>query len=119
VPAPLNEVLAAGLIMLAGWKGEQDFFDPFCGSGTIAAEAALMATGTPAGSMRKKFSFENWKDFDAELLGAVKEKAQEQRKKPTCRIVASGHGPAACKYRQEEFSGSRHTGYSQHTTFPL
>ncbi len=69
--APLNEVLAAGILRLAGWDGQQDFIDPFCGSGTIAIEAALMARNIYPGVFRKKFGFENWKDFDRDLLDRI------------------------------------------------
>ena len=69
--APLNEVLAAGMVMLAGWKGETPFLDPMCGSGTLAIEAALIAASIPPGIFRKQYGFENWKDFDRELLEPV------------------------------------------------
>lgn len=71
VPAPINEVLAAGLIMLSGWDGECDFIDPFCGSGTIAIEAALIALNVYPGVFRKEYAFEKWKDFDAELFDRI------------------------------------------------
>jgi len=66
--APLNEVLAAGLIKLSGWKPEHNFIDPMCGSGTLPIEAALIAGNIPPGIFRKKFSFENWNDFDPDLF---------------------------------------------------
>ena len=66
--APINEVLAAGLLKLAGWKGETDLIDPFCGSGTIAIEAALMARNIHPGIFRKEYGFERWKDFDRDIL---------------------------------------------------
>lgn len=68
VEAPINEVLAAALIKLSGWQYDCDLIDPFCGSGTILIEAALMARNIYPGIFRKKFAFENWKDFDPELL---------------------------------------------------
>jgi putative N6-adenine-specific DNA methylase len=71
--APLNEVLAAGMLLLAGWKGESDFFDPMCGSGTLPVEAALIAKNIPPGKFRKNFAFMNWKDFDSELFEKIKE----------------------------------------------
>lgn len=71
VEAPINEVLAAGMIKLSGWKFDTDFIDPFCGSGTIAIEAALMARNIYPGIFRKHFGFENWNDFDAELLQRI------------------------------------------------
>ena len=66
--APINEVLAAGLIMLTGWRGECDLIDPMCGSGTFLIEAALIATNTYPGIFRQHFAFERWSDFDADLL---------------------------------------------------
>lgn len=66
--APINEVLAAGLIMLTGWHGECDLIDPMCGSGTFLIEAALIATNTYPGIFRQHFAFEKWNDFDADLL---------------------------------------------------
>ncbi|MDD6211452.1 MAG: THUMP domain-containing protein [Bacteroidales bacterium] len=71
--APINEVLAAGILMMAGWKGETDFIDPMCGSGTFLIEAGLIALGIPPGIYRKSFAFEKWKDFDADLLEEIAE----------------------------------------------
>ena len=71
VEAPINEVLAAALVKLSGWKYDCDLIDPFCGSGTILIEAALMARNIYPGVFRKKFGFENWKDFDSELLQEI------------------------------------------------
>ena len=66
--APLSEVLAAGMILMAGWDGGSDFIDPMCGSGTLPIEAALIATNTPPGKFKKEFAFEKWDDFDLDLL---------------------------------------------------
>jgi putative N6-adenine-specific DNA methylase len=66
--APLNEVLAAGMLLKAGWKGESDLIDPFCGSGTLLIEAALIARNIPPGVYRSSFAFEKWPDFDRELF---------------------------------------------------
>lgn len=66
--APINEVLAAGMILLSGWHGESNFMDPMCGSGTIAIEAALIALNIAPGIFRKHFAFEDWADFDPDLL---------------------------------------------------
>ena len=62
--APLNEVLAAGMIMKTGWKGDSDFIDPMCGSGTLLIEAALIALNVPPGIYRNGFGFEKWKNFN-------------------------------------------------------
>ena len=69
--APINEVLAAGLIMLSGWDGQCDFMDPMCGSGTILAEAAMIACNIPPNLMRKEFAFERWNDWDVELFEKI------------------------------------------------
>lgn len=69
--APLNEVLAAGMILKTGWKGEKDFIDPMCGSGTLLIEAALIARNISPGVFRKEFAFEKWNDFDAELFDNI------------------------------------------------
>jgi putative N6-adenine-specific DNA methylase len=69
--APINEVLAAGLVMLSGWDGQSDFMDPMCGSGTILAEAAMIACNIPPNLMRKEFAFERWSDWDVELFEKI------------------------------------------------
>jgi len=69
--APLNEVLAAGLIMLSGWDGTTPFVDPMCGSGTLLIEAALIAKGMAPGIFRKHFGFENWLDFEKDTFERV------------------------------------------------
>ena len=69
--APINEALAAGMLLLAGWKGQSDFYDPMCGSGTLLIEAALIARNIAPGVFRKSFAFEKWADFDAELWSDI------------------------------------------------
>lgn len=76
--APINEVLAAGLIMLTGWKGERDFYDPMCGSGTFGIEAALIARQIPPGIFRTSFGFEKHQDFDEELWAKIYDDIQEK-----------------------------------------
>lgn len=71
VEAPLNEVLAAGMILMTGWKGETDFIDPMCGSGTLPIEAALIARNISPGVFRKEYAFEKWPDFDQELFDTI------------------------------------------------
>lgn len=79
VEAPLNEVLAAGMILLSGWRGETDLIDPMCGSGTIPIEAALIARNIAPGIFRKEFGFEKWKDYDEELFQEVYHDDSEER----------------------------------------
>jgi putative N6-adenine-specific DNA methylase len=87
--APISEVLAAGLIKLSGWDKDGDFMDPMCGSGTIPIEAAMEALSIPAGYYRKKFSFENWQDFDAGLWQQIKDEANGEIKEHDFPIIAS------------------------------
>lgn len=72
-PAPLNEVLAAGLIQLSGWDKKVPLYDPMCGSGTILIEANMLARNIPSGYFRPKFGFEKWMDFDQILWDKIKE----------------------------------------------
>ena len=88
VEAPINEVLAAALIKMSGWKFDCDLIDPFCGSGTILVEAALMARNIYPGVFRQKFGFENWKDFNPELLSSIFEDDSNERTFEHC-IVGS------------------------------
>lgn len=69
--APINEVLAAGILMLAGWQGQCDFLDPMCGSGTLLAEAAMIACNIPPNLNRDEFGFETWPDFDVDLYEKI------------------------------------------------
>ena len=77
--APISEVLAAGMLMMAGWKGQSDFYDPMCGSGTLLIEAALMARNIAPGVFRKEFGFERWPDFDADLWSNIYNDDSQER----------------------------------------
>ena len=79
VEAPLNEVLAAGMILMTGWQGETDFIDPMCGSGTLLIEAALIARNMAPGLFRKEFAFEKWPDFDADLFDKIYNDDSQER----------------------------------------
>ena len=87
--APLNEVLAAGMIQLSGWDKTGDFIDPMCGSGTIPIEAAMYAMNIPAGYYRKDYSFTHWLDYDKELWAKVREEANEQIVEHEWPVIAS------------------------------
>ena len=78
--APLSEILAAGMILKTGWKGETPFVDPMCGSGTLLIEAALIALNIAPGVFRNQFAFEKWDDFDAELFEQVS--SDDSRERP-------------------------------------
>lgn len=73
--APINEVLAAGLIMLSGWNGQCNFMDPMCGGGTILTEAAMIACRIPPNLNRDEFGFETWPDFDVDLYELIEASA--------------------------------------------
>tara|TARA_B100000780_G_scaffold148383_1_gene103696 strand:- start:9622 stop:10785 length:1164 start_codon:yes stop_codon:yes gene_type:complete len=70
--APINEVLAAGLVMLSNWDCDSDFLDPMCGSGTLLVEAAMYATNYPVNIKREDFSFKNWNNYDLDLFQMIK-----------------------------------------------
>ena len=77
--APINEVLAAGMLLMAGWKGQSDFYDPMCGSGTLPIEAALIARNIAPGVFRQSYAFEKWPDFDAELWSDIYNDDSQER----------------------------------------
>ncbi|TNE71723.1 MAG: class I SAM-dependent RNA methyltransferase [Bacteroidetes bacterium] len=87
--APLNEVVAAGLIKLSGWDKKMDLIDPFCGSGTIAIEAALMAADIPATIERRHYAFKNLKNFNEDTFEAIFEKINKRVTSLPCNIYAS------------------------------
>lgn len=88
--APINEVLAAGMLALANWNGERDFIDPMCGSGTIAIEAVMKAYNMAPGKFREKYAFMNWKNFDEKLWNEIVAKAEKNEKEEVdCKIYAS------------------------------
>ena len=93
--APINEVLAAGLIMLSGWDGQSDFMDPMCGSGTILAEAAMIACNIPPNLMRKEFAFERWSDWDVELFEKIEESLLKKTRDFHHKIVGYDKSPSA------------------------
>lgn len=79
VEAPLNEVLAAGMILMTGWQGDTDFIDPMCGSGTLPIEAALIAYNMAPGLFRKEYAFEKWPDFDKDLFDDIYNDDSQER----------------------------------------
>lgn len=91
--APMNEVLAAGIIKLSGWNGKTPFLDPMCGSGTFAIEAALIANNIPPGRFRSYFGFMNWSDYDESLLYKIKKEAE---------IIKPERGDISCSDRSAE-----------------
>jgi len=95
VQAPLNEVMAAGILKLTGWDCKTPLTDPMCGSATFATEACMMAMDIAPGSYRN-FAMEKWRDFDAKLWGNLRQEAKERRlANPTTEIAAYDRDPMA------------------------
>ena len=108
--APINEVLAAGMLKLAGWDGQTDFMDPMCGSGTIAIEAALMALNIAPGIYRKGYAFEKWPDFDKEMLENLYDDESQEREF-THKIYASDISSAALRIATENVKSAGMSKY--------
>lgn len=117
--APINEVLAAGLILLSGYTGEENFIDPMCGSGTILIEAAMIANHIPANINRKHFAFENWKDYDEDLYFTIQDSLLKKIKSSHFKIMGFDKAPSAVKKAKqniinanlEEFIGVHHVNF--------
>ncbi len=105
--APLNEVLAAGLIKLSGWDGKTDFLDPMCGSGTLLIEAAMQAYGIPAGYYREDFGFKHWNDFDKELWDRICKEALDNQKDFECEILGIDRSNKAISIARENVRSAR------------
>ena len=87
--APLNEVAAAGLIRMSGWDRKSMFVDPFCGSGTLLIEAALLASGIPSNIERQHYAFKNFANYDAKVWEEIYENAPKRVSSLPCKIVGS------------------------------
>ena len=93
--APINEVLAAGLVMLSGWDGQSDFMDPMCGSGTVLVEAAMIACNIPPNLMRNEFGFERWEDWDVDLFEKIEESLLSKTRDFHHKIMGFDKSPSA------------------------
>ena len=93
--APINEVLAAGILLLSGWDGTTDFLDPMCGSGTFLVEAAMIACNIPANINRKGFAFEKWPDFDPELYEKILDSCWKKTRDFHHKIIGFDKAPSA------------------------
>jgi putative N6-adenine-specific DNA methylase len=105
--APLNEVLAAGMVMLSGWERHIQLIDPMCGSGTIAIEAALLANNIPPGYYRDDFGFMRWKDFDEQLWDLIYEKSIEKISDHQPEILASDLSKNVLKKAKENVAHAK------------
>ena len=106
VTAPMNEVLAAGLILLSDWNKISDFHDPMCGSGTILIEAALIAYNIPVNIFRERFGFEGWKDFDKQLWEKIKDISLDKEALYTGRITGSDNFQKAVRICRENIENA-------------
>jgi putative N6-adenine-specific DNA methylase len=104
--APINEVLAAGILLHSGWEGKTYFYDPMCGSGTLAIEAAMIACNIPPSLNRTTFSFMNWKNFDAELFELIRNSCLSKVKEFRGHIYASDKAPSAVRKAQENIENA-------------
>lgn len=116
--APLNEALAAGMILMTGWKGESDFIDPMCGSGTLLIEAALIALNIPPGIYRSSFAFEKWNDFDDELFDTLYNDDSYERPF-NFKIYGSDNSPRAIKIAEQNVKSTGLSKYIQLDVTPV
>jgi putative N6-adenine-specific DNA methylase len=101
--APLNEVLAAGIIQLSGWDKETALLDPMCGSGTILIEAAMLASNFPAQMLRRNFAFTNWREFQPALWSRVKTTANAASRKSPLYLIGNDIDGRAVKWTKDSF----------------
>jgi putative N6-adenine-specific DNA methylase len=99
--APLNEVLAAGMILLSGWDKSSQFLDPMCGSGTLPIEAALIAGNIAPGKFRKQFGFMNWRDFERDTWEMIRQEAESEEQPISCKITGSDISPEAIRISRQ------------------
>ena len=117
--APINEVLAAGMVLLSGYTGDENFIDPMCGSGTILIEATMIANNIPANINRKHFAFENWKDYDEDLYFVIQDSLLKKIRSSHFKIMGFDKAPSAVKKAKqniisanlEEFIGVHHVNF--------
>ena len=112
VQAPINEVLAAGLVKLSGWDGTRKLWDPMCGSGTILAEALLQYLKMPPQDRNRNFGFRSWPDFDEKAWDEVViESIEKQRIEPDFRVKGSDMNPRALKAAEYNLAEAGLTKY--------
>ncbi|MCE5347747.1 MAG: THUMP domain-containing protein [Bacteroidales bacterium] len=104
--APLNEVLAAGILLISGWNASATLTDPMCGSGTIPIEAGLIACKVPPGKFRKFFGFQRWKDFDDELFEKIKREADSKIEVSPVKIYGSDISEKAVQQAKSNIAGA-------------
>jgi putative N6-adenine-specific DNA methylase len=118
VEAPLNEVLAAGIVLQTGWRGASHFVDPMCGSGTLLIEAAMIALNIPPGLYRKAYAFERWRDFDRELFDGIYNDESEEREF-TFKCYGSDISPATIEIARKNILNAGLSKYIELKTLPF
>jgi putative N6-adenine-specific DNA methylase len=109
--APINEVLASGMLLLSGWDGSSDFLDPMCGSGTLLAEAAMIACNIPANINRKEFAFEKWNDWDNDLFDQIIDALMKRTKEFHHTIIGYDKAPSAVQKAKENIRNANLDDY--------
>jgi putative N6-adenine-specific DNA methylase len=109
--APINEVLAAGMLLLSGWDGSSDFLDPMCGSGTLLAEAAMIACNIPANINRKEFAFEKWNDWDNSLFDQIIDALMKRTKEFHHTIIGYDKAPSAVQKAKDNIRNANLDDY--------
>ena len=109
--APINEVLAAGLVTLSGWKHTTPFLDPMCGSGTLLIEAALQACAIPSQINRKAFAFEKWHDYDKELFATIRNAMLDNVKECFVPLVGYDKAPSAIRKARQNIEAAHLSDY--------
>ena len=104
--APINEVLAAGILMLSGWRGDTDFLDPMCGSGTFLIEAAMIACNIPPNLNRKAFAFQKWSDWDNDLYEKIEASSLNKTRSFSHNITGYDKAPSAIRKAAQNISNA-------------
>ena len=116
--APLNEVLAAGMILKTGWRGESNFVDPMCGSGTLLIEAAMIALNIPPGLYRNEYGFERWPDFDQALFDEISQDESGEREF-MFKCYGSDISPKAIEMAEKNIKNAGLSRYIELKTLPF
>ena len=109
--APINELLAAGLVALSRWKHTTPLLDPMCGSGTLLIEAAMHACDIPSQINRKEFAFEKWNDYDQDLFVTIRKAMLNRVKECFVPLVGYDKAPSAVRKAQQNIEAANLSDY--------
>lgn len=109
--APINEVLAAGILLLSGWDGTKNFIDPMCGSGTFLIEACMIACNIPANLHRREFAFEKWNDYDVDLFETIFDSQVAKIREFHYSIIGYDKAPSAVMKAKENIKNANLSEY--------